>query len=61
MKCPNNGACQWNPNDPNAPEFGKVWKLQNNARPGCCWNKCVSEPREPRVVKAKKTRDNYAG
>jgi hypothetical protein len=53
------GACHWNPNDPMAPEYGKVWKGENNSRPGCCFSKCVQEPREPRTIRNKKTRDDY--
>lgn len=60
--CPR-GSCHWNPNDPNAPEFGKQLKIEHHSQLGRGTNidvaTCGLTISEPTVVRSTKTRQDY--
>ena len=57
-------GCGFNADDPNAPEFGKGYKLENVSQLGCGTNIDVArnQPKdipEPRIIRSKRTRQDF--
>jgi len=54
-------VCHRNPIDPNAPEYEKGYKFQNNSRPGQWFSPVnfVVDEQLPRTIRSKRTREDF--